>query len=77
PAVVRELKGVICEKDPGTIGIVVSSHRDFFDKAIETADLPDYPIILTDISHHQLVILHLTTDILQNRPIEFYSIMTL
>ncbi|CAG8525547.1 2178_t:CDS:2 [Racocetra persica] len=72
PAIVRELKGVICEKNSGTIGIVVSSHRDFSDKAIETADSPDYLIILTDISHLQLE-LKARTDELE-KTISHYSV---
>ncbi|CAG8851586.1 14747_t:CDS:1, partial [Racocetra persica] len=56
PAVVRELKGVICEKDPGTIDIVVSPRFNYSDQAIVTANKPDYPIILTDISNFQPVI---------------------
>ncbi|KAF0519122.1 hypothetical protein F8M41_016640 [Gigaspora margarita] len=65
PAVVRELRGVICEKDPGTIGIVVSPRFNYSNKAIETANKPNYPIILTDISNFQLVIRNLIRDLLK------------
>ncbi|CAG8654066.1 12859_t:CDS:1, partial [Cetraspora pellucida] len=61
PFVVRELRGVVCEKEPGTIGIVVSPRLNFTEIAINEAKASKYiknrsnkskhPIILTDISH--------------------------
>ncbi|CAG8731207.1 16992_t:CDS:1, partial [Racocetra persica] len=72
PAVVRELKGVVCDEDPDTtIGILVSPFLNFTDKAIDTAKKSCFPIILTDKSHIPLIILNIALDNFQNRSFEF------
>ncbi|CAG8793873.1 716_t:CDS:2, partial [Racocetra persica] len=67
PAIVRELKGVVGE-EPGSIGILVAPFMDFTDEAIKSARTSRFPIIFTDVSHLQKIILHLAVDSLYRKP---------
>ncbi|CAG8806601.1 12620_t:CDS:2, partial [Racocetra persica] len=68
PSVVRELRGAVCQRDLGTIGIVVSPRLNFTEFAVNEAKISNYPVILTDKSHLPEIILNLAIDSLQDRP---------
>ncbi|CAG8640734.1 6083_t:CDS:2, partial [Ambispora leptoticha] len=80
PHVVRELRGVVCEERPGTIGILVGPCvEDFSSDAVDTARTSSYPIILTDKSHLPIILLNLAIDISLRRPFDFsfyYDLIT-
>ncbi|CAG8701230.1 10925_t:CDS:2, partial [Cetraspora pellucida] len=68
PSVVRELRGAVCQRDLGTIGILVSPRLNFTEFAVNEAKISTYPVILTDKSHFPEIILNLAIDSLQDRP---------
>ncbi|CAG8589136.1 15507_t:CDS:2 [Cetraspora pellucida] len=71
PSVVRELRGAICQRDLGTIGILVSPRLNFTEFAVNEAKISTYPVILTDKSHLPEIILNLAIDSLQDIPYDF------
>ncbi|RHZ77059.1 hypothetical protein Glove_186g144 [Diversispora epigaea] len=72
PIIIREMKGVLAEEQVGTIGIVVAPYSSA--KAIETARLSVFPIIVTDKAHIEIYILHMIIDFLKKRPFKFIHI---
>ncbi|CAG8707404.1 11946_t:CDS:2, partial [Dentiscutata heterogama] len=59
PSVVREMRGVVCQENPGTIGILVAPCLTFTDFAIDESRKSRYPVILTDKSHLPKIIINL------------------
>ncbi|CAG8743623.1 5689_t:CDS:2, partial [Ambispora leptoticha] len=47
PSVVRELKGVLCEEEKSTIGMIVAPKVTFTDEAIDCAKIPANPNIIS------------------------------